>query len=275
MGAGRAVVLGGGGLAGIAWMTGMLAAWEAAGLTPARDADTVVGTSAGSTVAAQATNRSPSDIYAGLTGDAPTAEEISPGRHSEEQIGALLEIMSQVPPPPESELVDYYFAVPVDDSLAAARREVIRQRCAGCAWRPGLVITALSRRRRARVTFDQTTGVPLADAVAASCAVPGLWPHVTVGGDDYIDGGMLSSTNADLAAGADPILVLQPDPRPDDLFPEAEKAARAGALIVRPDERSWQAAGSNPLDPAVRPACARAGYAQGELSVDRVRAYWG
>ncbi len=274
MNAGRAVVLGGGGLAGIAWMTGLLAAWEADGLTPVRDAERVVGSSAGSTVAVQAANRAPSDLYAGLVGDAPTVEEISPGRHSEEQIASLLDVMTQDPPPADGALIDHFFSLPTATDLAEARLDVIRHRIAGCDWRPGLVVTALSRKRRARVAFDADSGVPLVAAVAASCAVPGLWPHIGIDGDEYIDGGMLSSTNADLAEGATTILVLQPDPRPDRLFPDHERQVRERAFVIHPDVATWQAVGTDPLDPAVRPACARAGYAQGRAIAEDVRSYW-
>ena len=50
----------------------------------------------------------------------------------------------------------------------------------------------------------------LIDAVAASCAVPGIWPPVTIGGHQYIDGGIYSVTDTDLAEGYERIVVLCP-----------------------------------------------------------------
>ncbi len=54
------------------------------------------------------------------------------------------------------------------------------------------------------------TGWPLLDAVAASCAVPGVHPPITVGGRRLVDGGLRSPTDADLAAGCDRVLVVAP-----------------------------------------------------------------
>ena len=62
------------------------------------------------------------------------------------------------------------------------------------------------------MVFDNTSGVPLERAVAASCAVPGVFPAVEVGGRRYVDGGLRSIANADLAAGHRRVLVLSPYP---------------------------------------------------------------
>ena len=56
----------------------------------------------------------------------------------------------------------------------------------------------------------RSSRIPLTDAVVASCAVPGIWPPVTIGGRRYMDGGVRSSDNADLAAGAARIVVVSP-----------------------------------------------------------------
>ena len=53
------------------------------------------------------------------------------------------------------------------------------------------------------MVFDAASDVRLLDAVGASCAVPGIWPPVTINGRRYIDGGIRSAANADLAAGCD------------------------------------------------------------------------
>ena len=61
-----------------------------------------------------------------------------------------------------------------------------------------------------RQVLAASSGVDLVDAVTASCAVPGVWPPVTIAGSRYVDGGIWSVANADLAAGCDRILVLAP-----------------------------------------------------------------
>ncbi len=60
------------------------------------------------------------------------------------------------------------------------------------------------------VVFNRESGISLLDAVAASCAVPLVWPAATINGKRYIDGGVRSSANADLATGCGRVVVLAP-----------------------------------------------------------------
>ena len=78
-------------------------------------------------------------------------------------------------------------------------------------WPPALRIVAIDADSGERVVFDAASGVPLARAVAASRAVPGLLPPITIGERRFIDGALGSATNAD-AAGPDAI-VIAPFPR--------------------------------------------------------------
>jgi NTE family protein len=113
--------------------------------------------------------------------------------------------------------------------------------------------------------------VNLIDAVAASCAVPGIWPPVSIGGCRYVDGGIRSSDNADLAAGYARIVVLSPlglnssFPQPVPLREVVERLRSDGSqvTVIAPDEASVAAMGINPLDPATRAPAAHAGRAQG------------
>ncbi|MFI6495352.1 patatin-like phospholipase family protein [Streptomyces sp. NPDC050564] len=77
-----------------------------------------------------------------------------------------------------------------------------------------LLITAVDARTGDYTLWDRTSGIPLASAVAASCAVPGVWPPATVAGRRYIDGSVRSATNADLAQRHDVVVVLAPDTGP-------------------------------------------------------------
>jgi NTE family protein len=129
------------------------------------------------------------------------------------------------------------------------------------------------------VVFTRDSGVDLVDAVAASCAVPGVWPPVTIGDRRYVDGGVRSSTNADLAAGCDRVLVVLPAPKdqPDPfsrLDAEIEQLAPVPVLVVYADAASVAAFGTNPLSPLTRPPAARAGRAIGQAEAARVAAYW-
>ena len=126
-------------------------------------------------------------------------------------------------------------------------------------------------------TFDRDAGVPLVRAVAASCAVPGVWPPVTIDGRRYMDGGIRSGANADLAAGYDRVVVLAPLPRGFGTGAARQvEALRAAARVelVSPDADALKAFGRNVLDPARRADAARAGLAQAASVVERVRSVW-
>jgi predicted acylesterase/phospholipase RssA len=83
------------------------------------------------------------------------------------------------------------------------------------------------------------------DAVIASCAVPGVWPHATVNGARYIDGGVRTMTNADLAAGSRRALILAPL---DEPAVHQQVAELARAELIQPDAPSVAAFGTDPLD---------------------------
>ncbi len=128
-------------------------------------------------------------------------------------------------------------------------------------------------------TFDRTSGVPLQEAVTASCAVPGIWPPITTGGRRYVDGGLRSPVNADLATGYARVVVLAPIVR--GLGPITAAATQVASLrersrvaFVSPDAAALAAIGRNALDPARRPQSARAGRAQAGDVAPEIRAVW-
>jgi NTE family protein len=126
--------------------------------------------------------------------------------------------------------------------------------------------------------FDRTSGVGLVDAVAASCAVPGVWPPVTIGDRRYIDGGVRSTINADLAEGHERVVILTPFTTglAGDVAHEADARRAGGAAVevVVADERSVAAFGSNPLDATTRAPSAEAGLAQGAAVAAAVAEVW-
>jgi len=129
------------------------------------------------------------------------------------------------------------------------------------------------------VVFDRDSGVSLVDAVAASCAVPLVWPPVTIDGQRFMDGGVRSITNADLATGCGRVVVIAPNTaavrRADRVQAQlATLGPSVRAAIVTPDAEARRAIGPNVLDPARRAVSAEAGRRQAALVVDRVRAVW-
>jgi NTE family protein len=268
----EALVLGGGGVGGIAWMTGLLAGLADAG-QDVSGADVIVGTSAGSTVAAQlGSGLSLEELYARQVDPALQAAEIMAEMDLEAfaaQLGAALGGAADVP---EMRRAVGRLALRAETVPEARRRAVIESRLPSHKWPARTVrIVAVDAESGQQRVFDNDCGVSLVDAVAASCAVPGVWPPVTIDGRRYVDGGVRSVANADLAAGASRVLVIVPmgaaEPFPSDVPVERSveelRARGARVAVVEPDEASRAAVGPNALDPSTRRPAAEAGRAQG------------
>ncbi|WP_063741440.1 patatin-like phospholipase family protein [Saccharothrix syringae] len=150
-------------------------------------ADLVVGTSAGATVAARSgSGLDLAELY---------ARQVDP-----ERLGARL--ASLVGGAADAGAVGR-FALDADTVPEPVRRAVVESRSPSHKWPArALRIVAVDAGIGERRVFDNDSGVDLVDAVAASAAVPGVWPPVTTGGRRYVDGGVRSAENADLAAGA-------------------------------------------------------------------------
>jgi NTE family protein len=277
--AGRALVLGGGGLSGIAWETGVLAGLAAGG-ADVTTADYVLGTSAGATVTAQIGSGLPvADLFDRQTVPALQSAELIP------DLGRVIELMEsweklplEFPDPAELRRVIGQRALAAATVPEAERRAVIAGRLPQQAWpsRKLAVVAVEARTGDVRV-FDKDSGADLVDAVTASCAIPGIWPPVTIGGGRYIDGGTRSVVNADLAAGYQRVLILAPmaDPSLDEQVAGLVAAGdEVQVQVITPDDESTAAIGLNPLDPAVRAPVARAGYAQGERAAAAVSRLW-
>ncbi|MGH3712728.1 MAG: patatin-like phospholipase family protein, partial [Micromonosporaceae bacterium] len=141
-------------------------------------------------------------------------------------------------------------------------------------------LTAVDAATGALAVFGNADGVPLVSAVAASCAVPTVWPPVTIGGRRYIDGGVRSVTNADLAAGYDRVVVLCGIPEDSDtVFPtpiahELRQLAGSRVLYVTPDAASRAAMRPSKMDPATRRPSALAGRRQAAAIAARATRTW-
>ena len=139
-----------------------------------------------------------------------------------------------------------------------------------------LVVTAVDARTGALRCFSGADGVPLLDAVAASCAVPGVYPPVPIEGRRYVDGGARSGSNADLAASCSRVAAITPvDRAVGPLRTAGEHLRGVRHRVVSPDDTSRQAIGRNVLDPANRAASARAGRMQAESVAEELGRLWG
>lgn len=246
---------------------------------PAAEADLVVGTSAGAAVAAQLHSGSLDELFERQLSD--THSELSVDYDRDALQAVVTQAYAGKGRDQREALLELgRYALAADTVPEPTRRAVLEGRLRDHEWPDRRVlITAVSVDGDFAV-FERDSGVSLVDAVAASCAVPGIWPPVTIDGRRYMDGGMRSTVNADLVAGADRALVLVT--RPDAL----EQGARGGVkrelaaltpmptLAIAADPDSVQAFGANPLDPAVRRPAAEAGRAQGQAVATEVAAFW-
>src|SRR4051794_31230170 len=216
----RALVLGGGGSTGNAWLIGVIAGLFDAGLDMT-EADLIIGTSAGSTAAAQITSASPAQLVAEILSAAPrqrtgpVGSDGGRGRLGQvaDHMRRTSEIIAAAEDPADMRRKLGAAALEMDaasdGSWQTQWRATVAARLPSQDWPERTVfITAVDAQTGEPVVFDRHSGVDLVDAVAASCS-SGL-PY-RIGSSRYIDGGYRSNAeNADLAAGFARVLVLSP-----------------------------------------------------------------
>jgi len=272
-------VLGSGGVTGIAWEIGILAGLADQGVD-LTDADLVVGTSAGSVVGV--------DVRSGVSLADLLAVQTRPHEANEIYAKMGLSVLAKYiramvlsRKPEVARMRVGALALKTKTESEQSRRKVIESRLPAFEWPAGrLQITAVDALTGDLVIFDAASGVRLLDAVGASCAVPGIWPPVTINGRRYIDGGIRSAANADLATGCGSVVVIAPLAAGFGAIAspasQAAKLAQSGArvIVVKPDKPALRAIGRNVLDPTRRPPAARAGYAQAASVAAEVKAVW-
>jgi NTE family protein len=274
------LVLGGGGVTGIAWELGVLAGLAEASVD-LLSADLIVGTSAGSVVGSQITSGTPIEALYQRQLESPSNE--LPARVGpRELLGYLAAFVRS-----RGDLAKFGRQVGAMSLKAAGagrvrsveeRLAVITSRLPSTEWpERDLRVTVVDAHSGEYRVISRLDGVPLAFAVAASCAVPGVYPPIPIGDRTYIDGGFRSPTNADVAEGCTKIVVLAPLPRGvGPIKGPRQQTARLGvsSVVVAPDSASRAAIGNNILDPAARRGAAQAGRAQAAAVTEQVRAVW-
>lgn len=278
----RALVLGGGGVAGIAWELGVLTALQEAGVD-LDAADLVIGSSAGSVVGAFVRAGAVADAYAQQHAPVPSTYEepaaIDPEAFQDRLVQAL--------------------AGASDEQDARARLGAAAQRVTHgqtdeqriATFEHTLPSTEWPEKPFGVTTIDATdgtfrvltasTGVPLPRAVAASCSVPFVWSPVAIDGVPHIDGGLRSSTNADVAAGHERVLVIACGPEASsplgpwlDLAVERLRAAGSSVETIVADSSSQHAFGTNSLALSTQAPAADAGHRQGQNVAEQIAAFW-
>lgn len=293
----RALVLSGGGPVGIAWETGVAVGLSSCGVELS-EADLIIGTSAGSAVGAQlalgrdlndsvdryrkaAARRSSGQSEAPRPTHGATASQMGELRRMmaetlnsetspEERRAAIGKFALESQTPPEEDFVETY--------------RYLR----GEPWPPGFVCSAVDALTGEFVVWNSESEVELDRAVASSCSVPGVFPPITIKGRRYIDGGMRSGTNADLAKGHKRVLIVSTlltlqqsnEPRVQryrkTFENEVSALVESGAKVetIGPDPESTTASLGQLMDPSRAFESLEEGIRQGELESDRLGAFW-
>ncbi len=297
----RALVLGGGGPVGIAWESGLIMGLAEGGVDLSK-ADTFIGTSAGSVVGAQlALGRTPQEIgephlrgnaggrSAAAASQNPASQGAQPvlspllelrmrGAEAGQDPGELMRAIGKLSLEAETITEEQFIA---SMGYLIARAE---------SWPKGYVCTAVDTADGTFVTWNGQEGVALGAAVASSCSVPGVYPAVTINGRRYMDGGMRSGTNADVAKGHDRVLVVAVTIGTTGEGPQAAMAEltrqrleselntlrESGSQVelVAPDAGCIEAFGVNLMDFSRRGAVAVEGLRQGRELASRLTGFW-
>ena len=295
-----ALVLGGGGAAGNAWLIGIVAGLAEAGFDMTEAADLVIGTSSGATAAAHVRSGiPPAELLASIL-----SEPVQPAGRSLERppsmpMATVYERMRAIGAAATS-AVDLQRAMgafglesdAILEPAAEQRRATVAARLPRSEWpdRP-MIVVAVNAHTGELTAIDRDSGVDLVDAVTASTALPGLAPTHKINGTRYINGGVRSAENADLASGYANVVVLSPFGGPSETLPagqfegirrspewgtdlasQVEVLRNQGSrvVVITPDAASRAALGQNQMDPATRIPSARAGFAQGKLEAPRL-----
>jgi NTE family protein len=300
------LVLAGGGVLGEAWMTGVLAGVEDATGIDLRRTEAFVGTSAGSIVAARlaaglSPRRPPQPAAPPGDPTSPDRDGFSPGAVLGDAVRAASAWGWAATAPAAAAAVALGTpGAALARSLALARMPAGTQRLdrlhrdierSGGRFDGRLRVCAVDRGSGRRVIFG-SPGAPaatVADAVTASCSIPWVFAPVTIGGREYVDGGVWSVTNMDAApAGRDThVLCLDPVAGLRDAARGRMAAMRAASRVaaelevqvlrrrgarvthVAPDAGAADAIGSDLMahDPAGRVLAA--GFTQGRALAGR------
>jgi NTE family protein len=279
----QALVLGGGGVVGVAWETGLIGGLLDNGID-LRAAEAIVGTSAGSMVGTRLAAgqdvrvERPAEPLPSLDGgpDLPTLEQVFRRWTTTTQVGAafLMEIGALA-----------LSARTVDESswIAATGGNLGVE-----TWPHGqLRIISVDVEDGSLGVHDRASGAALDRAVASSCAIPGMFPPITINGRRYMDGGIRSGTSADVLLQDAPELVIV-------IAPICKASTRIGALAetcldneiaaleaggarvvkILPLADEIAAFGPNLMDPARAELAAAAGRARAESLAFELRPLW-
>jgi len=261
--------LGGGGATGIAWEVGAL---DGLAIDVAL-ADRVIGTSAGAAVAAKMTAgfdrgevsewaSTPQVPHANV--DAVVLARLAGAQVWPDRMAAIRALGRRGLAAWSRDAQDEWVSYVADDLR-------------GRPWPDRLVLTATNAITARGTVFDAASGVDLADAVAASCSVPGVFPPVVIDGVPYMDGGMPSPANLDLAWGFQAVVAVTSHAASIRPYRWPGRQARelgVPVCLVEADTRTKVAQGPDMLDTSRVGRAYAEGLRQGRSRAEEARAAW-
>lgn len=275
-----AIVLGGGGSLAIGWQLGYLYALEKEGID-IRNADLVIGTSGGAQAATGITStKSWEEIFNEQI--EPKSNEEPPQQNMEAVVARYSEIAQKSNNP--KEWIENYSAFALEENKFDESEHInrLKHRIKVESWPQNLMITAIDAQESKRAVFTKASNVDIYRAMASSGSLPGVWPATSIDGKKYYDGGCHSMENADLAEGANKVLILAtnlPIVTPyklDDAITELQNSG-AEVKLITPSEDVLQKLnelGGNTVNTAIRPEIARLGQEQGERDAQMIKEFW-
>ena len=283
----RALAMGGGGTLGVAWETGLLAGLEGEGVSFG-NADLILGTSAGSIVG--------STIARGVSAHMMAEMQMAAARQAARSPAA------SGPAPDLSKVMAFFMRMPeTGEPPVELRREIgevsrtsqtipeaqmlaqFATMGVSGAWPKKFACTAVDATSGEFKVWYEEDRVDFARAIASSCSVPGIFPPITINDRLWMDGGMRSGTNVDVAAGHERVLavVVIPMALADErmkarVSAESEVVTKAGGRfdMISPDAVTQEAFGPNLMDGTRRIQLIEQGMRQGKAEAARIKAFW-
>ncbi len=287
----RALVLGGGGPVGVGWESGLAVGLAGEGLVLG-EADLIIGTSAGSIVGSRLALQMDLPTLVSAVSQ-PLAIESGATQAMGELMSAWAEAVARALTPEalRAELGQMALTARTVDEGSFLDAEVFTQ-LEGREWPESFRCTAVDTATGMLLVWDKSAGVPLPRGVASSCSAPGMFPPVTIGAGRYMDGGVRTPLNADLAAGTDTVIVVSclplalPEGISDPMFGAISRQIEGELATVRDsgaalevivpgqeflDISDW---GASLMDPGRAAGAYQAGIRQAAAEASRLRAVW-
>ncbi|WP_157777586.1 patatin-like phospholipase family protein [Nocardia terpenica] len=266
---GLALVLGGGGPVGLTWMTGLMVGLRAAGIDPAA-ADRFIGTSAGAVVGAVlAAGDDPARL---LT---PQPANSAAYQVDWELVGSIFAVLAEPGDPVQARRRAGQLALAAKTGAPEEHVARITALVGTTAWpERELLVTAVDVGTGELQVWTRSGAASLGQALASSTSVPGVFPPIPVAGHAYFDGGTRSPVNADLAAGAEVIVIVEPLAHMFARIRSDRDLGAATVISVVPDAESVAAFGPDVFDPAALAPAYAAGVRQAPAAAEQLREVW-